>query len=282
MGSISAIIIDNGTPQPPKLLGDSNAMLGMNRMDPLGSGNYLSTEGNNHIGPGPGLGANLGLGAGLRGGGGGLGGGLGGSQFLGGSQAFFTSKFGESTYALASRPSSSSGMVGSKHADELAKREEQILKDQLAKSAAAVMIQSCFRGWVIRRKYIAVIFSKLTAQSISSGGYRKYDTLPDISDLNVQERLLRKYRNYCRIFDLQSKPPPDFPFFCASYIQAVFRAFVIRRSWQRFKAMTKEDKMGSAGKEARHAMQRRTERFQHESFVKAAKKIQRAWRSYYV
>ena len=61
-----------------------------------------------------------------------------------------------------------------------------MLKDQLARSAAAIIIQAQFRGWVVKRKYIAVVFARLTIQSISSGGTRNIDGLPSIFDLSLQ------------------------------------------------------------------------------------------------
>ncbi|KAJ3214895.1 hypothetical protein HDU67_001097 [Dinochytrium kinnereticum] len=166
----------------------------------------------------------------------------------------------------------------------ISRKEEIALKEQLARSAASILIQCAFRGWIVRRKYVAVVYYHLTKQSVTSGESKIYNGLPDVDDLSVQERLLRRFKMYCRFFEKADKLLPDFPYFCAAQIQSVFRMFIVRRSWLRIKYMTKEDKLGSAGKEARQEIVRLTERadFRAGTWTDAAKKIQRAWRRYYI
>ncbi|KAI8820912.1 hypothetical protein BJ741DRAFT_672791 [Chytriomyces cf. hyalinus JEL632] len=41
-------------------------------------------------------------------------------------------------------------------------KERQVLKEQLSRSAASIVIQSLFRGFLIRQKYIAVKYRRLT------------------------------------------------------------------------------------------------------------------------
>ncbi|KAI8853408.1 hypothetical protein BC829DRAFT_382734 [Chytridium lagenaria] len=163
------------------------------------------------------------------------------------------------------------------------RKEDIALREQLARSAAAILVQCLFRGWTVRRKYVAVVYFNLTKQSVSSNESKILAGLPDLDDLSVQERLLRKFKNFCKFFERADKLLPDFPYFCAAYIQSTFRMFIVRRSWLRLRSMTMENRHGSAAHEARQEMNRLVERadFKAGTWTDAAKKIQRAWRSYY-
>ncbi|KAJ3101151.1 hypothetical protein HDU97_001617 [Phlyctochytrium planicorne] len=190
----------------------------------------------------------------------------------------------DSTNGLRASSAGAGGMLRpTSAAPNFSKKEEMALKEQLARSAGAILIQCVFRGWVIRRKYVAVVYYHLTKQSVTSGESKIYTGLPDVSDFTVQERLLRKFKIYCKLYEKQAKVLPEFSFFCAAVIQSIFRMFVVRRSWLRIKSMTHEDRNGSAGHEARQEIKRMTERtdFKAGTWIDAAKKIQRAWRSYY-
>jgi intracellular sulfur oxidation DsrE/DsrF family protein len=69
---------------------------------------------------------------------------------------------------------------------EAMKKEELATKEQLARSAAAICIQSLFKGWLTRRKYIAVVHSKLTVESLASDTEKNQDGMPQIQDLSLQ------------------------------------------------------------------------------------------------
>lgn len=59
------------------------------------------------------------------------------------------------------------------------------VRAQIARNAAAVMVQSCFRGWVIRRKFISVMYGKVSI--LTHGDPEKSnDGLPDTRDLTIQ------------------------------------------------------------------------------------------------
>ncbi|KAJ1567299.1 hypothetical protein HK096_010329 [Nowakowskiella sp. JEL0078] len=60
------------------------------------------------------------------------------------------------------------------------------LKEQLAHSAAAIMIQAAWKGVVVRRKYLAVVHAKLSLLTVSQDSNFDWDYLPEISDLTIQ------------------------------------------------------------------------------------------------
>ncbi|KAJ3086148.1 hypothetical protein HK102_013470 [Quaeritorhiza haematococci] len=160
--------------------------------------------------------------------------------------------------------------------------DPDLLRYQLARTAAAVMIQSAWRGTVVRRKYLQVMKPRLSiasAMGSSEDGFAgeegeevgeswkgwKWNGLPPVQDLSVQERLILHYKDYSSTFERaytlahtvnkKSKPhrheqrrqqqqqqqpkqhriwpplPPDFSQFCAAYIQATWRGFVMRRMY---------------------------------------------------
>ncbi|KAJ3299461.1 hypothetical protein HK104_008817 [Borealophlyctis nickersoniae] len=168
-----------------------------------------------------------------------------------------------------------------------AAREEAALKDQLARSAAAIVIQSALRGWRTRRKFVAVMWARLSVQThwvdgeLGDGVWER--GMPDVRDLTVQERLLRRYYKYCYIVELLSRPTPTFPYFAAAYIQAYWRMFIMKRSYKRFQEMSTEDRLGTAGKDARKEMVWRAQKAagRYSTWDEAARKIQLAWKSYY-
>ncbi|KAI9204663.1 uncharacterized protein BJ171DRAFT_618777 [Polychytrium aggregatum] len=165
---------------------------------------------------------------------------------------------------------------------EVKAREEEAVFEQLARSAAAVIIQSCFKGWLTRRKYLAVVCYRMSQRSVGSGGSNlQCITLPSISDLSVQERLLAKYKRYCSFFEKLCRPPPTFPFFCAAFIQAYFRMWVTRRTWIQLRLKTLEEQR--KGMEVLWTNAKKNERLagSYSLWDQAAKKIQQLWKSYY-
>ncbi|KAJ3122465.1 hypothetical protein HK098_002803 [Nowakowskiella sp. JEL0407] len=72
--------------------------------------------------------------------------------------------------------------------------EADSLQEQLARSAAAIMIQCVWKGLIIRRKYLAVVHAKLSLMTISSENNFDWDAIPDLSGLNVQSREERSKR----------------------------------------------------------------------------------------
>ncbi|KAJ3309063.1 hypothetical protein HDU76_003741 [Blyttiomyces sp. JEL0837] len=167
--------------------------------------------------------------------------------------------------------------------ERMTKKDEAILRDQLARSAAALLIQGVFRGWITRRKFVAVKYFMMTVDSLASETPLVVHTLPSVEDLTVQEKLIRKYKRYCAILEEQFQPLPTFPFFCAAKIQSIFRMYMFRQSFSELLRLSKEDKQGDAGKVVRHAIRRKAKRADVNAIMKsnAVTKIQRAWRSYY-
>ncbi|KAI9333705.1 hypothetical protein BDR26DRAFT_921236 [Obelidium mucronatum] len=165
---------------------------------------------------------------------------------------------------------------------EAKQKEMEVLKEQLARSAAAITIQSFIRGFLIRRKFIAVVYAKLTIDSHDTDTSKVVGDLPPVIDLNIQERVLRKFKNYVRIFEMQQFYLPDYPHFAAAKIQATFRMCIFRKKWKFIQALSVEEKNGHLGREAKAAMIRKAERadYKTSTYVKAVVKIQIAWRSF--
>ncbi|KAJ3153418.1 hypothetical protein HDU86_005248 [Geranomyces michiganensis] len=126
-------------------------------------------------------------------------------------------------------------------------REEAVRREQLARLAATLTLQSLYRAWQTRRKYIAVLYGHLSIAThrmsppdIGVGLGAAYQlVLPavDTAGLSVQEKLLRRYYTYC--FWLEKRDrfafPPTFPEFAAAYIQALWRMWVVKKNWHKFK-----------------------------------------------
>ncbi|KAJ3188239.1 hypothetical protein HDU85_005389 [Gaertneriomyces sp. JEL0708] len=173
--------------------------------------------------------------------------------------------------------------------------EDDMVRDQLARMAAAVTIQAAFRGWRTRQKYIAVICSQLTWRThrLSPpdvgvyGGLPFQRELPDITltALHVQERLIRRYHRYCDVVERLHEYnilPPTFPDFAAAYIQSVWRMWIVRRNWLKFQRIRSGE--STEAEEARKAMLwkvRAASRQYGSSRHEAAIRIQRMWKSYY-
>ncbi|KAJ3053643.1 hypothetical protein HK097_003756 [Rhizophlyctis rosea] len=162
-------------------------------------------------------------------------------------------------------------------------REDAQLKEQLARSAAAIIIQSAVRGWMTRRKFVAVMYWRMSTETHGEGDFEMYPGLPSVADLSVQERLILRFRKYCRTFDMLNRLPPDFPYFAAAYIQAHWRGYIMRRSYIRFKEMTADEREGRAGIEARKEMAWRAQKAagRFNTWEQAARKIQGAWKRFY-
>ncbi|KAJ2998919.1 hypothetical protein HDV02_003894 [Globomyces sp. JEL0801] len=71
------------------------------------------------------------------------------------------------------------------------KEQEKLLKskiqqDQLARSAACLMIQACFRGWSTRRRYIVIINAIISTKTHRDGALLD-PLLPNVRDLRIQK-----------------------------------------------------------------------------------------------
>jgi hypothetical protein len=104
--------------------------------------------------------------------------------------------------------------------------------------AAAVSIQSAFRGWNTRRKYLAVKYPNLTnLTTLQTLHNVRAKTKPlTLKELEIQESLIQKYRQYCLIYDRVYKKEEvvDFPQFAAVFIQAQWRCSKARKLFRVF------------------------------------------------
>ncbi|KAI8900075.1 hypothetical protein BC833DRAFT_315649 [Globomyces pollinis-pini] len=173
------------------------------------------------------------------------------------------------------------------------KEQEKLLKskiqqDQLARSAACLMIQACFRGWSTRRRYIVIINAIISTKTHRDGALLD-PLLPNVRDLRIQEKLRRRYLHWCMLFDRASIIPPEYSQYCAAIIQANWKRFLIRRAYKKY--MTKM-KVGPTKPKSREGMEKQealdflkyvaNKPAQHEQNRNcAALIIQRAWKRYY-
>ncbi|KAJ3011746.1 hypothetical protein HKX48_006684 [Thoreauomyces humboldtii] len=165
--------------------------------------------------------------------------------------------------------------------------------DQLARLSATLTLQSLFRAHRTRQKYIAVLFSQLSIAThrlsppdIGVGLGASYQlVLPPVdgASLNVQEKLLRRYYLYCSWVERQRRDglPPTFPEFAAAYLQALWRMWVVRRNWLKFKQKLSGEEGGADGARNEMLWKARKTAGQHTTWGEAARKMQRAWRCYY-
>ncbi|KAH9268250.1 hypothetical protein BASA84_000314 [Batrachochytrium salamandrivorans] len=153
---------------------------------------------------------------------------------------------------------------------------------QLARSAAALIIQSCYRGWSIRRKYLLVAHARLSIISHSEATKELQD-LPGVDDFTEQEMLWARYLRYCSYFDKRQIIHPEYSQFCAAYIQSIWRRFVVRRAWCEVRTMIDRRKINRATLEAhiRRIRYARKPRAGDPAYEISAIKIQRIWRRYY-
>ncbi|KAJ3076016.1 hypothetical protein HDU98_005965 [Podochytrium sp. JEL0797] len=160
-------------------------------------------------------------------------------------------------------------------AEEARLKELELLKEQLARSAAAIMIQSFVRGFLVRRKFIAVVYAKLTIDSHNTVSSKYLGGLPAVVDLTVQEIVIRKFKHYAQIFEPQFNYVPDYPHFAAAKIQATFRMSTFRKKWLYLQSLTFDEKNGHLGREARQAIIRKAERadYKTSTYVRAARKV---------
>jgi hypothetical protein len=63
-------------------------------------------------------------------------------------------------------------------------KASKIQQEQLARSAACLMIQSCFRGWATRKRYILIITALLSVRTHRDDMID--DALPKVKDVKVQ------------------------------------------------------------------------------------------------
>ncbi|KAJ3260109.1 hypothetical protein HK103_001185 [Boothiomyces macroporosus] len=166
----------------------------------------------------------------------------------------------------------------------------QIQQDQLARSAACLIIQACFRGWATRKRYVAIINSMISNKTHRDGPLSD-NQLPNIYNLVVQEKLRKKYITYCGLFDKAGVvPPPDFPQFCAAKIQSLWKRVVVQRAYIKYiLRLQMQDKLTPTTKSIVPTVEG-VEQFlnfvshkavQDQSIEKCVLIIQRAWKRYY-
>ncbi|KAJ3193857.1 hypothetical protein HDU82_002653, partial [Entophlyctis luteolus] len=161
-------------------------------------------------------------------------------------------------------------------------RDAEVLKEQLARSAAAITIQSFMRGFLVRRRVVDVVYAALTTKSHDTDAEKVTKELPSVVDLNVQERLIVKFGKYCKSFEQQQGFMPDFPQFAAAKIQASFRMFSFHKKWRAYYGMPPEEREGANGAEAKATIIRKAERAEYKAttYSNAIITIQNAWRRF--
>ena len=168
-------------------------------------------------------------------------------------------------------------------------KEERMLKTQLAKFAAALVIQSAFRGWITKRKYMSVKYGNLSQLSLLQSEVH-LDSIVNLSGLLIQEKMLKKYKRYCKMYERIVYVLPEYPHFAAALIQSLFRMHYTRKAWLAFKNMSQEEQRGKEGIKTRAKMARNMRVYNPLSsdttgpslWDKAALKIQKTWKSYNV
>lgn len=121
-------------------------------------------------------------------------------------------------------------------------KEQEQLIEQLCRSAAALIIQSAWRGWSTRRRFFSVTKPDATVLSYCGTDYSERDlsSLPkvDPESLRPQNMLIWKYHKYCNYVEKmrlkQNKttlPVPEFSQFAAALIQGKWRSWTLRRKY---------------------------------------------------
>jgi hypothetical protein len=105
---------------------------------------------------------------------------------------------------------------------------------QLARSAAALMIQSLFRGYATRKRYI-IIINHLVSIKTKRDEIPIDNQLPTVKDLQIQEKLRKKFLLYCNYYEKLNLLPPEYSHFCAAVIQSAWRRFVLYRVYKRYR-----------------------------------------------
>ncbi|KAJ3184154.1 hypothetical protein HDU87_005000 [Geranomyces variabilis] len=172
-------------------------------------------------------------------------------------------------------------------------RDEAVRREQLARLGATLTLQSLYRAWQTRRKYIAVLYGHLSVAThrldppdIGVGLGAAYQlALPpvDPASLTVQEKLLRRYYTYCFCLEKRDRFafPPTFPEFAAAYIQALWRMWVVKKNWNNFKLKLSGEHAAADGARKEMLWKTRKNGVHTTTWGEAALKMQRAWRSYY-
>ncbi|KAJ3345542.1 hypothetical protein HDU83_003960 [Entophlyctis luteolus] len=75
-------------------------------------------------------------------------------------------------------------------------RDAEVLKEQLARSAAAITIQSFMRGFLVRRRVVDVVYAALTTKSHDTDAEKVTKELPSVVDLNVQVRTVTESKMF--------------------------------------------------------------------------------------
>ncbi|KAI8825617.1 uncharacterized protein EV422DRAFT_133570 [Fimicolochytrium jonesii] len=171
--------------------------------------------------------------------------------------------------------------------------DEPEVRERLARLAAVLILQSLYRGWRTRRKYIQVICGQLTVQThrlsppdVGTGlGTAFQLVLPavDAYSLSIQEKMLRRYYRYCTFLERRNhfSLPPTFPEYAATFIQSLWRMWVVRKSYLAYKRKVEGGEDQSTGVAMKQMMWKMRKAGQHTSWDAAARKIQMLWRSYY-
>eukprot|EP00833_Pecoramyces_ruminatium_P008240 jgi/Orpsp1_1/1182272/evm.model.c7180000080573.2 len=109
----------------------------------------------------------------------------------------------------------------------------------LSRSAAAVTIQSYWRMYITRKKYILVMYGELSYITNTNSTERNPNMpyLPSITDLSVQEKLIQKYKIFCQYYENKGYLPPDFPQYCAVLIQKHFKRYICQTYYKKLKSL---------------------------------------------
>ncbi|KAI9330475.1 hypothetical protein DFJ73DRAFT_765345 [Zopfochytrium polystomum] len=181
-------------------------------------------------------------------------------------------------------------------------RDEAVLRDQLARSAAALVVQCAYRGWTTRRKPGQTVRSGETGRASSAARARLVVAAADprgktaaaaaaasdgaaaaggaasavrLAASMPSERMIQKFRRFCERVPWVDGQAPTFPHFCAVKIQSIMRMFMVRVPYVRVLEIVRKEqlrkeraKLGDYDGDGRDG-------------GGAALMIQKAWRSYY-
>ena len=154
----------------------------------------------------------------------------------------------------------------------------------LQRLAASVMIQSTFRGWDTRRKYMAVKYYNQSFKSIW-GSFGQLQKTSGFIDLTVQERLRIKYTRYYECYEKVYDSIPEFPDFAAAFIQAMWKMVATRQVWRRYLALKKAERNTRVSSSFRNRLLKYGSMSSRDTQVlsiwdRNAIIIQKAWRSF--
>ena len=119
----------------------------------------------------------------------------------------------------------------------------------------------------------------LSQQSTSGGTDRKWSPKSTFPTFLVQEKLLKRYNRYLNLFK-RDPSPPTFSYWCATYIQAHFKMRRLNRAYLEYKRTRYVDK--DAGLLLVEIKRIGGHKELLDAIDKSVRRIQRAWKSYYV